>query len=67
MSITLYTTHCPKCEILKKKLIAKNITFIEVDDIEIMLSKNYLAAPMLTVGNEEYNFSEANNWVNTLE
>ena len=33
MDIILYSTGCPKCKILKKKLEDKNIDYVESDDI----------------------------------
>ena len=39
ISITIYTTHCPRCEVLKKKLEQKGITWYnEIDSMEIMNS-----------------------------
>ena len=29
MKIILHSTHCPKCEVLKKKMVEKNIDFEE--------------------------------------
>ena len=39
MSIILYTTHCPKCLVLEKKLASKNIEFEETTDLESVLPK----------------------------
>ncbi len=35
--ITIYTTHCPKCEQLKNRLNDLNIEFKEFDDVEAMI------------------------------
>lgn len=43
----LYTTHCPKCNILKMKLQDKDIMFTEVTDIEVMESKGIRSVPVL--------------------
>ena len=63
--ITIYTTEtCPKCKILKKKLNSKNITFNEVNDIEVLKSLDIYEVPILEVENKYLEFNEANNWVN---
>ena len=65
----LYTTHCPRCEVLKKKLEQSNISFIEETDLNKMLNLNIKAAPMLQL--EETNtlldFSAAIKWLKDLE
>ena len=61
--ITLYTTHCPKCEVLKMKLDAANIQFQTVDDEEVMASIGMLSAPMLQVDDQLLDFSQAITWV----
>ena len=67
MEITLYSNNCPKCNILKKKLILNNIQFIENNDISEMLSLGFATSPMLVVSNQAMNFSEANTWINNRE
>lgn len=37
--ITLYTTHCPKCLMVKKQLDATEINYVEEDNIEVMREK----------------------------
>ena len=64
MKVTLYSTHCPKCNIITKKLIAKNIVFTEVNDIEIIKNKGYFTVPVLEVDDEVFSFKEANDWIN---
>lgn len=64
--ITLYTTHCPKCVVLEKKLNSKNIDFKICDDIDYMLTKKIQQAPYLEVGDKLMNFSDAIKWVNEI-
>ena len=64
--ITLYTTHCPKCVVLEKKLNSKNIDFKICDDIDYMLSLNIQQAPYLEVDNKLMDFSEAIKWINEI-
>ena len=42
MSVVLYSTHCPRCNVLEKKLQQKNISYEEVNDVEIMERKGEL-------------------------
>ena len=63
--VTLYTTHCPKCIILEKKLQDKNIEYQVCDDVDLILSKGMQEAPYLEVEEKEMmNFSKAIKWVN---
>lgn len=61
--ITLYTTHCPKCNVIAKKLEQKNINFEIVEDMEEMIAKGFRSAPVLQVDDKFLNFTEANNWI----
>lgn len=67
MSVTLYTTHCPKCKVLEKKLNSKNINYNEVTDTNIMIAKGFTSTPMLEVDGTIMDFAEANKWVNEQE
>lgn len=67
MKVIFYSTHCPKCMILEKKLKQKNISYEEINDVEIMKEKGYLTVPVLEVDNEAMDFSTANNWINKQE
>ncbi len=64
MSVILYTTHCPKCLVLKKKLESKNIEFEEITDNELMLKKGFTMVPVLEVDDKTMDFKEANTWIN---
>lgn len=64
MKVILYTTHCPKCSVLEKKLAAKNISYTEVTDIDVMTKKGFYAVPILEVDGTIMDFKEANTWVN---
>lgn len=66
MSIVLYSTHCPKCNVLEKKLKQKNIDYEEINDINIMQEKGYMSVPVLEVDGESMDFSTANRWINTI-
>lgn len=64
MKVVLYTTHCPKCSVLEKKLSAKNINYLEVTDVEIMTKKGFDAVPILEVDGITMDFKAANTWIN---
>lgn len=63
MTVTLFTTHCPKCKVIEKKLAQKNIEYEMVEDINIMKEKGFKSLPMLEVDGQVFNFIEANKWV----
>ena len=62
--IILYSTNCPKCNVLEKKLQSKYIDFEICNDVDLMLSKGIQQAPYLEVDNELMDFSKAVKWVN---
>lgn len=64
MNVTLYSTGCPKCKILEKKLLQKSIVFQVVTDRELMISLGFSTMPVLKVNDKIMNFKEAVNWVN---
>lgn len=66
MTVVLYSTHCPKCSVLEKKLKQKNISYEEVNDIEIMKEKGYLSVPVLEVDGTIMDFKTAFNYVESL-
>ena len=65
--VTLYTTHCPKCKVLEKKMKDKNIQYVEVTDEQKILQLGFHQAPILEVDGRIYDFKEANKWVNEYE
>lgn len=65
-NVILYTTGCPKCNVLKQKLAAKNVTFEENTSVKEMLALGFAQAPMLKVGDEMLDFKAAVAWANNL-
>lgn len=61
--IILYTTHCPKCNVLEAKLKAKNVSYYVCEDLDIMEQKGFMTAPMLDTGNNLLDFTGALNWL----
>lgn len=65
--ITLYTTHCPKCSVLQKKLDAAKIDFNVCEDVDTMIAKGMLSAPYLEVDGEMMDYNTAISWCMTHE
>lgn len=65
----LYTTGCPKCRILEKKLTDKNVEYEVVCDTEKIKAKGN-AVPMLEIidgdSNKVLSYYEAVKFVNSL-
>ena len=66
MNIVLYTIGCKNCDILEKKLEAKNIKFLRVSDRETLIAKGFgdSAFPMLEVDGVVMNYKTAIQWIN---
>ncbi len=65
--VVLYSTGCPRCNVLKQKLDSKGITFTEDSDVDKMLSMNITQVPVLEVDGKRMEFVEANSWINEQE
>ena len=61
--IKLYTTHCPKCKVIEKKLAQKNIQYIEVSDIVEIQKLGFQSVPILEVDGKIMNMTDANRWI----
>lgn len=64
--IILYSNHCVRCDILKKKLDEKHIAYTLVDDIEDLIAEGLVDAffPILEVDGNKLSYLEANTFVN---
>lgn len=67
MKIILYSTHCPMCNVLEKKLQMKNIEYDICTDINEIRKLGFLSAPILKVDDDYYTFKEANILLNNIE
>ena len=63
MKIILYTTGCPRCSVLEKKLEAAAIDCDIVNDTAIMAAKGYMYLPILEVDDIAYEFGDAVKWI----
>lgn len=67
MEVVLYSTNCPKCIMLEKKMNMKGIDFIVNSDIDLMEEKGFTEIPVVEVDGKFLKFKEAVDWVNSLE
>lgn len=63
MKVILYSTHCPRCNVLEAKLKQKNINYTEINDVTVMEEKGFDFIPKLEVDGVIYDFKEAVDWV----
>ena len=67
--ITLYSTGCPKCRVIEKKLAQKNIEVNIIDCkadqtyISMLSGKGFQSMPILQVGDNFFDFTKANKWI----
>lgn len=62
--IKLYSTGCPKCRVLEKKLAEKGIEYNLISDKDIMKEKGLNFLPVLEIDDRLLEFKDAVNWVN---
>lgn len=65
--IILYSTNCPRCNVLEEKLKVKNIDFVINNDVDKMIDLGIMSAPVLSVDDKLLQFKEAIDWVNEQE
>lgn len=63
--VILYSTNCPKCQVLKQKLDQKAIRYTEETSVQKMLAMGITQVPVLAVEGKRLSFQQANEWVNT--
>lgn len=65
--INFFTTGCPKCKILKKKMDDKGISYNTVTDIEVMTALGIESVPVLQFDDGALmDFGQAIKWVNEV-
>ena len=62
--IVLYSTGCPKCTVLEKKLTDKGVSYAINRDVDEMINIGIESIPVLKVDGELLNFADAIKWVN---
>ena len=66
-NIILYTTHCPQCNVLEKKLEQAGVKYAVSEDVQELLKLGFMSAPILKVDDEIFTFKEACLWVDDYE
>lgn len=65
--LMLYTTGCPKCRILEKKLDDKGVEYDKCEDKEVMKSLGIVSVPVLKLDDGSMlGYFEAVKYVNAL-
>lgn len=67
MAVTLYSTGCPQCNVLKRKLDNAGIEYQINEDPAAIEAKGFLTAPLLEVGDKIMQFKEAVDWIATKD
>lgn len=64
----VYTTHCPKCNVLEAKLKKASIAYDVTDDIQPVIDAGFMSAPVLYDKIEEkyYPFADAIKLINEI-
>lgn len=62
----LYSTHCPRCNVLYSKLKNTGITFEVCEDVEHLIEMGFMTAPVLYDGEKYYTFEEAIKLINNM-
>jgi len=67
MTVKMYTTHCPKCNVMERKLKEAYIEFEEIDDnakvLEVATSLGFTMAPLLEVDGRVMDFKDGIEWI----
>ena len=66
-TITLFSSGCPKCTVLKHKLDEKNIPYEISEDFDELIEHNLQTVPVLKVDGEYYQFGDAVKLIGELE
>ena len=65
--IKFYTSHCPKCRVLKKLMDDKNIVYEEIDNPDIYLKigdeNNITSMPFAEINGKVVNTKELQNYI----
>lgn len=64
MSVTLYSTGCPKCKVLASKLESAGVQFDVESNVDKMQSMGMRSLPMLSVNGDLMDFTTAVKWAN---
>ena len=63
MKVILYSNRCPKCEMMKKMLDMKNISYDIFDNEDEMIKMGFSSMPMISIDGKILDFSDGISWV----
>lgn len=66
MEVILYSTNCPRCAVLEKKLTSANIKYSIINDADLMIEKGFTSVPMLEVDGNIMDFKSAVEWLKNM-
>lgn len=61
--ITMYSSGCPRCKTLKKKLDDAGIQYETFTDVQKMIDMGFTDVPVLEVDGQRMQFADAIKWV----
>lgn len=64
--IKIYSTGCPKCNVLIKKLNEKNIDYDICSDVDFMINKGVTQVPMAEIDGKLMDFKQSIEWINNI-
>ena len=64
MKIVLYSTGCPKCKVLEKKLTDKGIPYTLETNVDKLIELGFQTAPILEINGQFMEFADANKYLN---
>ena len=64
MNVILYSTNCPKCQVLEKKLDSAGIEYNIDNNVDKMLEMGISNVPVLDVDGDMLTFKQAIDWIN---
>lgn len=60
----LYSTGCPKCKVLKKKLDETGIEYTICEDKEVMAAHGFSEVPVFSIGGVNMLFKDSIDYIN---
>ena len=65
--ITLYSTGCPKCNILERRLTNDGISFNISNDVDELIDMGFQNAPVLKIGDNFIDYANAMKLLKVFE
>ena len=63
MDIILYSTGCPRCSMIERKLEIKGIKYVKNTNVDEMLALGIDAVPVLSVNGELMDYKQIVDWL----